>query len=282
MTLDGQPHFFDGEISTLIEGWSTTITHIAALAGELTNDEWTRQSPCPGWTVGDVVAHIVAVERQLARDDLVEPEPDWSSLPHVRQDDFSRFMEVGVDARRGSSRGDVVAELFEVIPRRTAQLQSLDADPDALVAGPAGSQVPLGRIMRMRVFDLWVHEQDIRVAIDQPGHDATSGAHVTADILVSTLPILWGKKVGSQPGQSLDLRVAGGISFECTVAVGDDGRAKFIAAGPAPTTTITTDWLTYVALGTGRVAYSGAEDRVTISGDLSLGVRALELVNIAP
>ena len=38
MTLDGQPHFFDGEISTLIEGWSTTITHIAALAGELTND----------------------------------------------------------------------------------------------------------------------------------------------------------------------------------------------------------------------------------------------------
>ena len=263
MTLDGQPHFFDGEISTLIEGWSTTITHIAALAGELTNDEWTRQSPCPGWTVGDVVAHIVAVERQLARDDLVEPEPDWSSL-------------------RGSSRGDVVAELFEVIPRRTAQLQSLDADPDALVAGPAGSQVPLGRIMRMRVFDLWVHEQDIRVAIDQPGHDATSGAHVTADILVSTLPILWGKKVGAQPGQSLDLRVAGGISFECTVAVGDDGRAKFIAAGPAPTTTITTDWLTYVALGTGRVAYSGAEDRVTISGDLSLGVRALELVNIAP
>jgi len=282
MNSSAQPHFFDGQIATLGEAWSTTINDISSLAKALDDDQWAAQSPCPGWTVGDIVAHVVAVERQLAGDTLAVHEPDWSALPHVREDEFSRFMEVGVDARRGSSRADGIAELAEVIPRRTDQLQGIGADPDALVAGPAGSQVPLGRIMRMRVFDLWIHDQDIRDAINHPGHDAASGAHVSAEILVSTLPMLWGKKVGAQPGQSLNLHITGAISFECTVAIGDDGRANFVDAGADPTTTISTDWLTYVALGAGRVTYDEVQERVTISGDRGLALRTLELANIAP
>jgi len=282
MTRDAQPHFFDGQISTLVEAWSTTIDDITVLASALDDDQWAAQSPCPGWTVGDIVAHVVAVERQLAGDALESHEPDWSALTHVRDDEFSRFMEVGVDARRRSSRADVIAELVEVIPRRTDQLQAIGADPDALVAGPAGSQVPLGRIMRMRVFDLWIHDQDIRTAINHPGHDASSGGHVSAEILVSTLPMLWGKKVDAQPGQSLGLNITGAIGFECTVAIGDDGRANFVDAVANPTTTISTDWLTYVALGAGRVTYDKVQERVTISGDRDLALRTLELANIAP
>ena len=282
MNSGPQPHFFDGQIATLVQAWSTTINDISALASDLDDDHWATPSPCPGWTVGDIVAHVVAVERQLAGDDLAAHEPDWSALPHVREDDFSRFMEVGVDARRGSSRAEVIGELVEVIPRRTDQLQGIGADPEVLVAGPAGSHVPLGRIMRMRVFDLWVHDQDIRASISQPGHDASAGAHVSAEILVSTLPMLWGKKVGAQPGQSLELHITGAISFDCTVAVGDDGRASFVDAQADPTTTITTDWLTYVAVGTGRVTFDDVKDRLTISGDHELGRRTLELANIAP
>jgi len=282
MTRDAQPHFFDGQISALVEACSTTINDISVLASALDDDQWAAQSPCPGWTVGDIVAHVVAVERQLAGDVLESHEPDWSTLPHVRADEFSRFMEVGVDARRGSTRADVIDELVDVIPRRTDQLQRIGVDPDALVAGPAGSQVPLGRIMRMRVFDLWIHDQDIRAAINQPGHDASSGAHVSAEILVSTLPMLWGKKVGAQPGQSLNLHITGAISFECTVAMGDDGRANFVDAASVPTAMISTDWLTYVALGAGRVTYDEVQGRVTISGDRDLALRTLELANIAP
>ena len=282
MNSSTQPHFFDGQIATLVEAWSTTINDISVLANALDDDQWSAQSPCPGWTVGDIVAHVVAVERQLAGDTVAVHEPDWSALPHVREDEFSRFMEVGVDARRGSSRADVIDELVDVIPRRTRQLQEVDADPEALVAGPAGSQVPLGRIMRMRAFDLWVHDQDIRTAIKLPGHEAASGAHVSAEILVSTLPMLWGKKVGAQPGQSLNLHITGAISFECTVAIGDGGRANFVDAGADPTTMISTDWLTYVALGAGRVTYDEVQERVTISGDRALALRTLELANIAP
>ncbi len=283
MTSDAQPHFFDGQISTLIDACSESMTNIGALAQELSDEQWVTASPCPGWTVGDIVGHVVALERQLVGDSLPAHSPDWAALPHVRDDEFSRFMEMGVDARRGSTREAVVTELVEVIPRRDAQLRSLEPDPELLVSGPAGSQVPLGRIMRMRVFDLWIHEQDIRSAINQPGHEATQGAHITAESLVSSLPMLWGKKVGAQPGQSLRVDVSGGISFSCEVEVDEEGRAGFVPlSSRAPTARVELDWLTYVALGTGRSTFGDVSERVNLDGNLGLAQRALEFANIAP
>ena len=280
--MDAQPHFFDGQLTTLIDTWSTTIDDMSALICELTDAEWNLPSPCPGWTVGDIAAHVVGVERRLAGDALADHEPDWSTLPNIRSDEFSQFMERDVDIRRTQSRTETVAELLEVIPRRRAQLQALDADPELMVAGPAGSQVPLGRIMRMRVFDLWVHEQDIRQSVHKPGHEASIGAHVTAEILVSALPVIWGKKVAAQPGQSIHLKVSGAISFECSVVVGDDGRAGFTANPDQPTSSLAMDWLTYVALSTGRSTVELLADQITIAGDAELAHRCVKLANIAP
>jgi uncharacterized protein (TIGR03083 family) len=277
-----QPHFFDGQVTTLIEAWSSTIDDISTLAQMLSDDQWALATPCPGWTVGDIVAHVVGVERRLASDSLPDHEPDWSALPHIREDEFTRFMERDVDARRGQPREEVVDELLEVIPRRREQLLSIDPDPDTLVAGPAGMQVPHGRIMRMRVFDLWTHEQDLRRAITQTGNEATIGAHVTADIMLSTLPAIWGKKVGANANQSLRLTVTGGISFECQVIVGEDGRAHFTAVSADPTSSITTDWMTYFALGAGRTTLTEVQDQITLDGDANLATRMLENANIAP
>ena len=277
-----QPKFFDGETSTLIEVWSSTIDDIRELAQGLSDDEWGLPTSCPGWTVGDVVAHVVGVERRLAGDALPKHEPDWYALPHVREDEFTRYMERDVDSRRGQSRASVVAELLEVIPRRREQLNSIDPDPETLVSGPAGMQIPLGRIMRMRVFDLWTHEQDLRQAIGKPGNEATMGAHVTAEIMLSTLPAIWGKKVGAQPIQSLRIAVTGGISFEGQVTVGEDERANFTAVSTDPTSVITIDWMTYFALGAGRTTFIDVQDRITLEGDAALATRMLELANIAP
>ena len=280
--MDAQPHFFDGQLSTLLNAWSTTIEHISELAGDLTDEQWALETRCPGWTVGDITAHVVGLERRLVGDDLPTPEPDWTSLPHIKSDEFTRFMERDVDLRRGLPRSEVVAELVEVIPRRRAQLLALDADPDLLVAGPAGSQVPFGRIMPVRVFDLWIHEQDIRQAIDAPGGAASIGAHVTAETLVSTLPVIWAKKVGAQSGQSLHLTVSGGISFECDIVVDADGRAAFVTREQSPTTSINLEWLTYAALSTGRVSLDSVWDEIVIHGDSDLARKTLESVNIAP
>ena len=74
-------------------------------------------TPCPGWSVGDVVAHLIDIEQLMAGSPRPDHEPDWASLPHV-QADFGRFTEVGVDCRRAHAREDVLAELQETIALR--------------------------------------------------------------------------------------------------------------------------------------------------------------------
>jgi uncharacterized protein (TIGR03083 family) len=280
--MDAQPHFYDGHVTTLIDAWSTTMEHLSELISSLSGDQWGQESPCPGWTLGDISAHVTGLERRLAGDPLADHEPDWATLAHVRDSDFARFMERDVDVRRGQAREATVAELIDVIPRRRGQLLALGADPEVLVTGPAGTQVPLGRIMPMRVFDLWVHEQDIRRAIGVPDHEASIGAHVTAETLVSSVPMIWGKKVAAEPGRSLRLQVSGPISFDLGVQIGPDGRAVFITPEPHSTTTIGMGWLTYASLATGRDTFTQVQGQIQIDGDSSLAIRLLESLNVAP
>jgi hypothetical protein len=81
---------------------------------------------------------------------------------------------------------------------------------------------------------------------------------------------------------SLRLTVTGGISFDCQVNVSEDGRAHFTAVSTDPTSWVTTDWMTYFALGAGRATVEDVQDRITIGGDAALATQLLTLVNIAP
>ena len=45
---------------------------------------------------------------------------------------------------------------------------------------PAGTDT-YGRFMRIRIFDTWLHEQDIRDAMDRPGHESGLPVELTLD-----------------------------------------------------------------------------------------------------
>ena len=79
----------------LLDNWDHAIENFATFVS--TVDDWEIASPCPGWSVSDLVAHIIDLESQLAGDPQPEHTPDWSSLTHVSSD-FGRFNEIGVDA----------------------------------------------------------------------------------------------------------------------------------------------------------------------------------------
>ncbi len=58
-----------------------------------------------------------------------------------------------------------------------------DEDWNAVTMTPAGPD-SFGRFMRIRIFDCWMHEQDIRDAVSRPPSDAelqTSRAGLAAD-----------------------------------------------------------------------------------------------------
>jgi uncharacterized protein (TIGR03083 family) len=270
----------DAGFDELFAAWRSASADFIDLVTPLSQAEWDAPTALPGWSVGDIVAHIGWLEGLLMGEYDAPHEPDWSALPHA-QSDFGRITEVPVDLRRSWTREAVLVELADRVSRRTVELEEGPRDAAAEVMGPFGP-APLGRVLRMRTLDTWVHEQDIRDALGRPGHLDTMGAQATASQLLPGLGKVWAKLAGAQPGQVLDLRITGpGIEGGSIVAVGDDGRARIVGddlldqAGTA-TVTLTMSWPAYLALSCGRGDPQPWREQVMISGDESLSARVLD------
>ena len=270
----------DATFDELFAAWQLASADFIDLVTPLSQAEWDAPTALPGWSVGDIVAHVGWIEGMLIGEVDPPHEPDWSSLPHAVTD-FGKITEVPVDLRRSWTREAVLIELADRIARRTAELESGPRDATVEVMGPLGP-APLGRVLRMRTLDTWVHEQDIRDALGRPGHLDTLGAQATASQLLPGLGKVWAKLAGAQPGQVLDVRITGpGIEGGAVVAVGDDGRARSVGddlldqAGAA-TVTLAMSWPAYLALSCGRGEPRPWRDQVVISGDEELAGRVLD------
>jgi uncharacterized protein (TIGR03083 family) len=270
----------DAGFDELFAAWRSASADFIDLVTPLSQAEWDAPTSLPGWTVGDIVAHIGWLEGMLIGEYDAPHEPDWVSLPHV-QSDFGRITEVPVDLRRSWAREAVLIELADRVSRRTAELEEGPHAADAEVMGPFGP-APLSRVLRMRTLDTWVHEQDIRDALGRPGHLDSLGAQATAAQLLPGLGKVWAKLAGALPGQVLDVRVTGpGIEAGAIVAVGEDGRARMVGddlldqAGAA-TVTLTMSWPTYLALSCGRGEAQPWREQVSVSGDPELAARTLD------
>jgi uncharacterized protein (TIGR03083 family) len=148
--------------------------------------------------------------------------PDY---PHLRND-FARFVEVDVEARRGVTGRDVVAELAEFHPGRMAQLRASEADVDTVIGGFFGPDTTFGEHLHRRIVDAWVHEQDIRAALDRPGNlDSASAAVFTADILAA-LPRIAARVADIGTGHAVVLDVTGPVVARggARICIGEDGR----------------------------------------------------------
>lgn len=263
----------------ILGAWQSAADDFLALVTPLSQEEWDAPTALPGWSVGDIVAHVGWIEGIMLGQVDPPHEPDWSALPHVRND-FGRITEIPVDLRRAWPREQVLIELADVISRRGTALREGPQDVNLEVFGPLGL-APLGRVVQMRAMDTWVHEQDIRAALGRPGHLDTPGAQATAAQLLPGLPKVWVKGAGAQPGQVLRLVLAGPeLTAERWVAVGEDGRGRASESGADPTTTLTMDWSTYLALACGRGDQERWRERVNVEGDPSLGQRTLEAFTV--
>ncbi len=152
-------------VAALHDVWAS----LDALLAGLDDADWSRPTCLPGWNVKAVVAHIIGTESMLLGDAAPDVEIDGRAHPHVRND-------IG-RVQRGVGRGDGAEPPAEVLARfraasaaahRGARRRSTHEEWDAVGFTPAG-QDTYGRFMRIRVFDWWLHELDIRDAVGRPG-----------------------------------------------------------------------------------------------------------------
>ncbi|MFI0978094.1 maleylpyruvate isomerase family mycothiol-dependent enzyme [Streptomyces sp. NPDC021093] len=269
-------------LQTYADAWSHSIEAISELVKPLVEGEWNRRTPCPGWSVRDMVSHVIGAECEM----LGDPRPIHSlpsDLFHITSD-LARYMEVQVDVRRHHTAPEMTSELEYTIIRRNRQLRNETRSPDTVIRSVlAGREMTLEMTLWMRAFDVWVHEQDLRTTLQQPGNLDSPGAYITRDFLLRNLPKVVAKDAGAPTNSAVVFDVHGPVEFLRTVRVDDRGQGS-VDGTPSlgPLVTIALDWETFYRLACGRVRYAAVADRVKIEGDQDLADAILRNFAVTP
>jgi uncharacterized protein (TIGR03083 family) len=254
--------------SALTDQLADTWDSIEALARGLTPAEWLVPTACPGWTVADQVAHIVGTESMLAG----EPTPpgDEADVPSHVRNDIGRANEQWITELRRSDPADLLDRFRQIT---SARLEALRARTEEQWDEP--SWTPVGkatyrRFMQIRVFDSWVHEQDMRRAVSRPGDGGGPAAEQSIDEIERALGYVIGKRAGVPDGSGVTIDLIGPVTRAIHVEV--DGRASVVGAlRTTADVTLRVGSDTFAALACGRVAL--ADVAVEIEGDQQMGQR---------
>ncbi|HEX3947751.1 MAG TPA: maleylpyruvate isomerase N-terminal domain-containing protein [Acidimicrobiales bacterium] len=274
MTGDGNQRSAEPVVEALAEVWASLAEACEGLAA----GDWDRPTDCPGWTVRDQLSHVIGIERTLLGDPA--PELEGPVPGHVRNP-IGQMNEAWVDARRRLPGPEVLAELRSVAGRRLEQLAGFGPERfDAVGWSPVG-EVPYRDFMTVRVFDCWVHEQDVRAAVGRPGGRGGAGEAITLARVDGFLGYVLGRKVGAPEGTTAVWEVAGPLPRRIALAV-VDGRARPVDPPTRPTAGLALEAAAYWRLACGRTTAGAALDggAVTVTGDPDLARRLLESMNV--
>jgi len=243
---------------------------IAELLGMVPDDAWSRPA-LPGWDVHDVLAHLVGSERMLAGAERPVVQVAGDAGPHVKNS-IARLNEEWVMALRSRSHTELLGDFRAVTTERLAALRAMSPDDFAAPSWTPVGDATYGRFMEIRVFDAWMHEQDIRVAAGVPGHEVGPVAEQALAEVVGALGYIVGKLGGAPQGSSVTIRLEGPIERDLHVVV--DERARVVEGLPAaPTASIALSSSLFLRLAGGRVDPASALGRVELGGDTTLAHR---------
>jgi uncharacterized protein (TIGR03083 family) len=264
--------------SDVLAGLFGTWDSLDQLLTGLSERQWRTPTPLPGWCVHNVVAHIIGTESVLQGLNAPDADTDVSALDHVRND-------VGIANERwvrhlGAESGAELLERFRSITAdRRKRLTDMSVDEwNAPTLTPVGPE-SYGRFMRVRLFDCWMHEQDIRDGLGlQSSDEELSGpaGRLSLDEIAATMGYVVGKLGKAPEGSRVDIELTGPLERSIRVTV--DGRAQVVDdfGGLDPTSTIRLDGLLFTRLAGGRTDDAAS---VELGGDTEVGSRILERLN---
>jgi uncharacterized protein (TIGR03083 family) len=267
--------------SEVLTGLFAVWDDLDALLDGLPEAEWLASSPLPGWDVKALVSHMVGTESFLSGVAAPQPDMDVSTLEHVRND-IGAMNECWV-RHLGTEPGAGVLERFRAVTAgRRSALSSMSAEEwDAVTPTPVGPE-SYGRFMRVRVFDCWMHEHDIRDALLRPASAAEldgPAARLALDEVASTMGYVVGKLGKAPEGSRVLIELTGPLARSIRVSV--DGRARVVDdfGGGEPTATIRLDALQFTRLSGGRPMSAGHAQDIELGGDRDVAGRIVENLN---
>jgi uncharacterized protein (TIGR03083 family) len=266
--------------AAVLDGLFAEWDDIEALLGGLAEGQWQAASPLPGWNVHDVTAHLIGTESMLQGAATPEADVDVSTLKHVRND-IGVLNERWVRKLRGVSPAELLEKFRATTAGRRTALRSMSVgDWNDLTATPAGPD-SYGRFMRVRVFDCWMHQHDIRDALERPAADhdlQRPSSRLALDEVAASMGFVVGKLGGAPDGSRVAIELTGPL--QRTINVDVQGRARVVDGFDAEaTSTITLDGLLFTRLAGGRTTPAQHQDAVVYGGDEEVGKRVVAHLN---
>ncbi|MDT5339398.1 MAG: hypothetical protein QOD90_4903 [Mycobacterium sp.] len=263
--------------SEILAGLFASWDGIDGVLTDVPDVQWRAPTPLPGWCVHDVVAHVIGTESMLSGVPTPEADVDVTTLAHVRNP-IGGMNECWVRHLDGETAADVLGRFRDVTAARRETLRAMsDDDWNTVTATPAGPD-SYGRFMRVRIFDCWMHEQDIREALSLPSSDTdldSPAARLALDEMAASMGFVVGKLGKAPDGSRVAIELTGPLARTIRVAV--DGRAQLVEDFDVePTATIRMDALQFTRVAGGRPMTDARPTAIDLGGDSEVGQRIVD------
>ena len=183
-----------------------TWTQIERLARPLAPSEYDAMTPCPGWTVKDILSHLLGFELLLSGGEV--PAFDGEMPAHVKNQ-IGELNEAFVQANRNLAGIEVLEKFSSVTKAALKRLRALDEEAWEKVGWSPEGEKPYFRFQETRIFDSWIHLQDIRDALLQPADDHGTGEEVVVNRFEGAVPYILGKKMQAPEGTLVQINLIG-------------------------------------------------------------------------
>jgi uncharacterized protein (TIGR03083 family) len=132
---------------------------LVTVLADLSEDEWRHPSRCEGWTVQDVVTHLVSTNGFWA----LSIQSGLAGAPTQLLGAFDHVATPArlVDQAGGTSPAETLAQLTSSTEALVALIEGLDAAGWAVLAEAPPGHLPVWLVADHALWDGWVHERDI-------------------------------------------------------------------------------------------------------------------------
>ncbi len=264
-------------IDALAETWSSTER---ILSGRSERD-FDALTSCPGWSVRDVVNHVTGTELFLGG----APQPDVTGpWPRYVKNSLGQSNEAFVANRRHLGMRDVMSDFHDTTTATLMRLGEMSADEWVSDSWSPQGPGPLHQFQETRVFDSWIHLQDIRDALLEPADDHGTGEEIVVNRFEAALPYVLAKRAAAPEGTLLRVNLVGRLGRSVQVEVKGGRGVAVERTDEAPNLELTTAVALFWRRAAGRInaeAFLGAS-ATDVRGDRELARRLAEALNVTP
>lgn len=223
----------------------------------LGEDEW-RRPAIRDLDVQGLLGHLTGVEEDVRR--AIAGDPAVADADHVES------TQAAAERQAGRPPARTLGEWRDATGQTLALLDGI-ADLDRAVA-LHGMRLPLGVLMLVRAFELWVHENDIRLSTGRPSSAPDPSALRLMTSLAARLLPAAARRSGLPAAARLRLVLTGHGGGTWDLVLGDDD------AGEPPRLSIVADAVGFCRLAADRIRPADLGAHVTGSQELAAGVLA--------